>query len=103
MHRIIEQHRDEIIRICRNRNVEKLALFGSAAGDRFDPGHSDLDLLVEFKKMTPAEHADQYFGLISDLEQLLGRPVDIVEPGPVTNPYFRESFEKTQVVLYAAA
>lgn len=103
MHRIIEQHLDEIIRICRKRNVTRLALFGSAAGDRFDPGHSDLDLLVEFGMTTPAEHADHYFRLIEDLERLLGRPVDIVEPGPVTNPYFRESFEQSQVVLYAAS
>jgi len=102
MHRIIEQHLDEIVRICRKRNVVRLALFGSATGDRFDPARSDLDLLVEFGKMTPAEHASQYFGLIEDLEKLLGRPVDIVEPGPVTNPYFRESFEQSQVVLYAA-
>ena len=91
------------MQICRQRNVVRLALFGSAAGDRFDPGHSDLDLLVEFGKMAPAEHADQYFGLIEDLEHLLGRQIDLVEPGPVTNPYFRESFEQSQVLLYAAS
>ena len=33
-------------------------MFGSAAGNRFDPKKSDLDLLVEFEKMTPADHAN---------------------------------------------
>ena len=53
--------------------------------------------------MIPAEHAEQYFGLMEDLERLLGRPVDLVEPGPIRNPYFLQSLEETQVLLYAAA
>lgn len=103
MHRIIRQNREEIIRICTHRKVRRLAVFGSAAGDRFDPEKSDLDLLVEFEKMQPAEHAEQYFGLAEDLEHLFNRLVDLVEPGPIRNPFFRQSLEETQVVLYAAA
>jgi len=60
-------------------------------------------LLVEFEKMPPSEHADQYFGLAEDLERLFGRPVDLVEAGPIRNPYFRKSLEDTQVEIYAAA
>ncbi len=103
MHRIIEQNLEEIIRICTHRRVRRLAVFGSATDDRFDPDRSDLDLIVEFEKMQPAEHADQYFGLAEDLEHLLNRPVDLVEPGGVRNPYFRKSLEDTQVEIYAAA
>jgi hypothetical protein len=62
-----------------------------------------VDLPVEFEKMQPAEHAEQFFGLAEDLEHLLNRPVDLVEPGPIRNPYFRKSIEETQVVIYAAA
>ena len=103
MHRIIEQNMNEIIRICTHRRVRRLAVFGSATGDRFDPKTSDLDLLVEFEPMQPAEHAEHYFGLAEDLERLLNRPVDLVEPGPIRNPYFRKSLEDTQVEIYAAA
>ena len=53
--------------------------------------------------MQPAEHAEQFFGLTEDLERLLNRSVDLVEPGPIRNPYFRKSIEETQVVIYAAA
>jgi len=93
----------EIIRICKDRKVRKLAVFGSAAGNRFDPEKSDLDLLVEFLPMIPADHAGQYFGLAEDLERLFSHPVDLVEPGPIRNPYFRKSLDETRVELYAAA
>jgi predicted nucleotidyltransferase len=103
MHRIIEQNLKEIIRICTHRRVRRLAVFGSATSNRFNPEKSDLDLLVEFEKMQPADHAEQYFGLAEDLERLLNRPIDLVEPGPIRNPYFRKSLEETQVEIYAAA
>ncbi len=90
MQNIIEQHLNEIIRICKDRKVRRLAVFGSAAGDRFDPTKSDLDLLVEFEAMSPADHAEQYFGLAEDFEKLFSRPIDLVEPGPIRNPYFRK-------------
>lgn len=103
MHSIIEQNLDEIIRISTRHRVRRLSVFGSAADDRFDTGRSDLDLLVEFEELDPAEHADQFFGLAEDLERLFSRPVDLVEPGTVRNPYFRKSLEDTQVEIYAAA
>jgi len=51
-----------------------LALFGSTARDTATPG-SDVDLLVGFDG--PAT-SDRYFGVLFDLEDLLGRPVDLV-------------------------
>jgi uncharacterized protein len=100
---LIEDKLDEIAQICRRRRVGRLALFGSAAGDRFDPASSDLDFLVEFQSLSPAQHADNYFGLQEDLERLLGLPVELVELGPIRNPYFRQTIEKTQVLVYVAA
>lgn len=54
--------------------VTRLALFGSAARDTARPT-SDLDILVAFDG--PAT-ADRYFGVQFYLEDLLGRPVDLV-------------------------
>jgi predicted nucleotidyltransferase len=53
--------------------------------------------------MSPAEHAHAYFGLQEDLERLFGMPVDLVEPGPIRNPYFRQAVEESQVVLFEDA
>ena len=100
---VVENKIGEVAGVCSRRGVRRLALFGSAAGDGFDPSRSDLDLLVEFQPMPPAQHAGAYFGLQEDLERLFGAPVDLVEPGPIRNPFFRQAIERTQVVLYEAA
>ena len=100
---ILETKIGELARLCSERRVRRLALFGSAAAGGFESSTSDVDLLVEFQAMPPAEHADAYFGLQEDLQRLFGLPVDLVEPGPIRNPYFRQAIEQTKVVLYEAA
>lgn len=63
--------REEVARVCREHRVRRLSLFGSSTSERFDPERSDVDVLVEFEKMRPAEHATHYFGLQEDLRALL--------------------------------
>jgi len=99
---VIQAKLGEVARACGRRRVRRLALFGSAAQDRFVGGESDLDLLVELEPMTPAERAEAYFGLSEDLEALFDLPVDLLESDAVRNPYLREEIERTQVVLYEA-
>ena len=48
MTNLIEQHRSEVIDLCRRYGVRRLELFGSAATGAFEPERSDLDFLVEF-------------------------------------------------------
>jgi uncharacterized protein len=100
---LVENKRSELAALCVRRSVRRLMLFGSAATGRFDPARSDLDFLVEFEPRPPARHADNYFGLMEDLQRLFGQAVDLVESGPITNPYFRQAVEQTQVVVYVAA
>ena len=103
MNIIVQEKVKDLVALCNHRGVRRLALFGSAAGGRFDPASSDLDFLVEFQPASPAQHADNYFGLQEDLERLFGVAIELVEPGPIRNPYFRQAIENTQVLLYAAA
>lgn len=100
---MIEASRSELIDLCDRYGVRRLALFGSALRDDFDPGRSDLDLLVEFPSTSPQEHAEAYFGLLENLESLFGRRVDLLELGAVRNPYLRREIEEQQETLYAAA
>ena len=99
----IELPRDEIAVIFRKHRVRRLSLYGSATSERFDSSRSDVDVLVEFEKMVPTEHAGHYFGLQEDLEALLQHPVDLVEPGPIRNPCFRQSVDASKVLLFEAA
>ena len=97
----ILSHREELDELCRRFHVRRLDLFGSAAGDDFDAERSDLDFLVEFEP-PPGCYADAFFGLKESLEQLFGRPVDLVAAASIRNPYFRESVQGSKVPLYAA-
>ena len=103
MHPLIQQRLGGLRALCLKHRVHRLALFGSAGADYFDPATSDVDLLVEFQPMSPAEHANHYFELREDLERMLGMSVDLVEPGPIRNPYFRRSLDETRKVIYEAA
>jgi hypothetical protein len=90
--------------LCLKHRVRRLALFGSGANGRFDSTEgSDLDFLAEFEPMSPREHAGAYFGLMEDLDRLLGVRIDLVEASAIRNPYFKEAVRNTQVVLYEAA
>ena len=82
----IASRREELRELCRRFHVGRLDLFGSAAGDDFDAERSDLDFLVEFQPVPPGADADAIFGLKESLEQLFGRPLDLVAAGPPTIP-----------------
>src|SRR5688572_156187 len=102
MHPDVARHREALERLCRRFHVRRLELFGSAATGSFRPGESDVDFLVEFEQLPPGEYADAYFGLLFGLEDLLGRPIDLVAPEALKNPYFREAVDETKVLVFAA-
>lgn len=95
-------HKTELIELCRKHHVRRLDVFGSAAGAGFDPVSSDFDFLVEFDELPSGGYATAFFGLKDDLEQMLGRRVDLVIPSAIRNPYFRQSVEANRALLYAA-
>jgi hypothetical protein len=92
----------QLAELCRRYRVRRLAIFGSARGEDFDFGRSDLDFLVEFEVLPPGAYAHTYFDLLEALKQLYGRPVDLLEAGSVRNPYIRQEIEATQETVYVA-
>lgn len=99
---IIESHRDEIERLCRQFGVARLAVFGSATSSRFDVSTSDIDLLVAFAPTTRNDAFDRYFGLKEALEQLFGRRVDLITEPSIRNPYLRREIDATCQPIYGA-
>ncbi len=100
---IIEQNKDKLIELCRKYHVAVLDVFGSVATDQFDEQCSDVDLLVEFDSSVQANRFDNFFALHDELLRLFKRPVDLVEPGGLRNPYFIDSVKKTRRRLYATS
>lgn len=99
---LVTQHQEILTRLCHQFRVRRLAVFGSAASDQFQPAASDLDFVVEFLPQTPREHTDAYFGLWEALQKLFERRVDLVEREAVRNPYFSRTLDETAAELYAA-
>jgi predicted nucleotidyltransferase len=99
---LIEQHRAVIQELCAKHGVKRLELFGSAARGDFNPAASDLDFFVEFTELGWKGSFKRYIGLKLDLEEKLGRPVDLVELSSVKNPYFVEVATRHRQLLYAA-
>jgi predicted nucleotidyltransferase len=102
MHPQIAQHSSAITAICRRYRVRRLDVFGSAARETdFMPASSDADFLVEFAPdATPDFRV--FFGVKSELEQLLGRPVDLIEADAVRNPYLQRSINRDRSPVYVA-
>lgn len=102
MHPSIARHRAEISSICRRHHIRRLEVFGSAArATDFDPQTSDADFLVEFAAEAK-RGLEGYFALKADLEALLQRSVDLVEPGALRNPYLLAGVNGAREVVYAA-
>lgn len=68
---LLTQHKPEL---ARRFGVSQLALFGSSARDDARPD-SDVDVLVSFDGPATSK---RFFGVQFYLEDLLGRPVDLV-------------------------
>ena len=88
MDQVLADRLPEVAAICCRHRVARLDVFGSAA--RQERGAADLDFLVEFEDLPTHAYADAYFGLLSDLEALFERPVDLVMASAVKNPFVRE-------------
>ncbi len=71
---IISEKREDILRIAEKYGARNVRVFGSVA--RGDAGpESDIDLLVD---MEPDRSLFDMGGLLMDLQDLLGRKVDVV-------------------------
>ncbi|MFN0073281.1 MAG: nucleotidyltransferase family protein [Chloroflexota bacterium] len=101
MHSSIASKRQEIAVLCHRYHVRRLELFGSATGERFDPGRSDMDFAVEFESLDRESLSNAYFGLLDELEALLGVQVDLVTSRSIRNPFFKKRLDQTKIPLYA--
>jgi predicted nucleotidyltransferase len=99
---VLDSKREALADLCRTFSVRRLELFGSAAAGRFVEGQSDFDFLVTFEDDRVKGVARLYLGLAEGLEQLLGRPVDLVTPESIRNPYFRQAVDATRRLIYEA-
>ncbi len=97
---------DRIAEFCRRHKVAKLSLFGSILREPSEEGGygfrptSDVDVLVEFLPgQTPSLLT--VGGMLIELEQMLGRKVDLRTPQDLSR-YFRDEVLREARLLHAA-
>ncbi|MDJ0553070.1 MAG: nucleotidyltransferase family protein [Okeania sp. SIO3I5] len=82
---ILQQKREEILNLAAQHGASNIRIFGSVARDE-EREDSDIDFLVD---MESERSLLDRIGLIQDLEDLLGRKVDVA-----TVKGLRESFRE---------
>lgn len=91
----LQQLKEEILRIARKHNAEKVYVFGSCARKEETP-ESDVDFVVVFKEHTSLFDLG---GLEYDLEEFLGCKVDIVAHDALQQDAFAENVKRDMVLL----
>jgi predicted nucleotidyltransferase len=99
---ILRERKADLAKACTLFGVERLAVFGSAAAGSFDERSSDIDFLVSFKPEARVRAFDNFFGLKERLEEICGRPVDLVTERSVKNQHLRREIERHLQPIYVA-
>lgn len=71
---LLQRHRADVVRLAAAHGVTDIRVFGSVARGEADEA-SDIDLLV---RVAPDRSVFDLGGLLLDLQDLLGRKVDVV-------------------------
>ncbi len=91
----IEEIKDKTLPILKRYGVKKAALFGSFARGTIVTEASDIDILVEIEEDISLL---DFVGLKLELEEILGRKVDLVEYSTL-KPILKERVLKEQVPI----
>jgi predicted nucleotidyltransferase len=91
---------EKLVPFCRQHHIRKLSLFGSVLRDDFRPD-SDVDVMVEFEP-DGVPGLIGFAGIELELEQLVGRKVDLNTPRCFSEP-LRDRVMAEAEVLYAAS
>jgi len=80
-------------------NVKTLYAFGSVVSDQLTD-KSDVDFLVDFDTIDIENYADNYFAFKFSLQDILKRPIDLIEEKAIRNPYFKQAVNKQRKLVY---
>ena len=98
---IQESVKKRVIDVCKHYKVKELHLFGSALSGNLEESR-DIDLLVTFDRDGFAGAFDQFMGFKEAMEEVFGKPVDLITSKRFRNPVFFEELESTKELIYAA-
>ena len=95
----LKNHIEQIKQLCNAYHVRSLFAFGSVVSDQLKVG-SDIDMIVDIDSTDPIDYSDNYFALKFQLENILKRPVDLLEDKALKNPFLKKQIDNTKVLIY---
>jgi predicted nucleotidyltransferase len=96
----LDNYTNRITELCQQNKVQSLYMFGPVLTDQFNE-QSDIDLIVDIESNDPMEYADNYFNLKFALQDLLRRPIDLLENKAIKNPFIRSNIDSSKYLIYA--
>jgi predicted nucleotidyltransferase len=100
MKTFLQEKLPQVKDIFKHHKVKSASVFGSVCTEKFN-AESDIDFIVRFEDgLDPVEYSNHYFTIISELEKLFQRSVDIVAEETIKNPYFIKVVNKTRTSVY---
>jgi len=97
----INDYINDIKELCKLHKIKTLYVFGSVITDRFRP-ESDIDFIVDIKSNDPIDYAENYFDFKFKLENLLKKPIDLLEQKGLRNRHLIQSINRSKRMLYEA-
>lgn len=98
---IIDQHSEQIRKLCSDHIVDQMYVFGSVLTKDFNE-KSDVDFLVKFGDIDLYDYFENLLNLKENLESTLNRKVDILEIQALKNPYLKKSIDEKKVLIYGS-
>lgn len=95
----LDKYNSDIKKLCEHHKVKSLYAFGSILTDRFN-SESDIDLIVDFSNIEVEDYADNYFNFKFSLQDILKRPIDLLEEKAIKNPYFKQTVNQQRQLIY---
>lgn len=94
---ITDKYIRKIVTYIKSQPIKRVWLFGSYSRGE-ETADSDIDLLVDYDKSTPISLL-KICGIITDLEDILGKRVDLVENGKLKD-FAVATAEKDKILIY---
>ena len=96
-----DNYKTRIKTICRANKVKTLFVLGSVLTSGFI-GNSDISFIADIDSSDPIDYADHYFALKFSLEDLLNRPIDLLENKAIKNRFLLQQTEQTKSLVYGS-
>lgn len=95
----IDIYSNDIKVLCALYNVKTLYAFGSVVSNQLTD-KSDIDFIVDFDAIDIEKYADNYFDFKFSLQDILKRPIDLIEEKAIKNPYFKQVINNQRKLVY---